>query len=243
MLTSDPAQHAEVAPPQHVAHHAQARRRRLGGRPCAEQRVVGVAGHLEIRLLTRVRARGAGRRRGREELEHAQRLRPERERVMPGVAAEEHALPGRGALDLAGLRVGDHQHPLEDMQQLVGGEDRAEVLRVPEPRARREPEDEHVDLVGRRVDPVEDLAGRRIAPDVARDVGAADQRRAVERRPWGGGRPLDQAHSALRGSCTRVREPAVPSPSSSGAGKSLEISRARPSAPAAWAASMISSAW
>ena len=242
----DPAQHAEVAPPQHVAHQAQARRRRLGRRPPAEPRVVGIAGRLEVRLRTRVRARRAGGGRWCEELEHAQRLRPEREGVMPRVAPEEDALPGCRALHLAGLGVGDHEHALEHVQQLVGGEDRAEVLRVPEPRAGREPEDEHVDLVGRRVDPVEDLAGGRVAPDVARDVGAADQRRPVERRPGRRGRrrrPLGQAHTALRGSWTRTCEPTEPSRVRSGSGKSLAISRARPSVPAACAASMISSAW
>ena len=69
-------------------------------------------------------------------------------------------------------------------------------------------------------------------------VGAADERRPGERRP------RRRAHAALRGSCTRTcPPPTAPRRARSGAGKPLAMSRARPSAPAACAASMISSAW
>ena len=202
------AQHAEVAAVQHVArpHHPQARLGRRVRRPVPEPGVVGVARCLEVGLGARVGARRARGGRRREQLQHAQRLRPEGERVVPGVAAEEHALPGPHALDLAGLGVGDDHRALEHVQHLVGGEDRAEVRRVAEAAAGRHPEQQHVDLVGRGVDPVEHLARLRVAPDVAGDVGAADLRRPVERRPRRGGRqrrPVDERHSALRGSWTR----------------------------------------
>jgi hypothetical protein len=204
---------------------------------------------LDVGLLPGVRARRAGRRRRREELEDAQRLGPVGERVVPGVPAEEDLLAGPDALDLAGLGVGDDERALEHVQHLVGGEDGAVGLRVPERPARAEPEHEDVHALRRGVDPVEDLARLRVAPDVARDVGAADERGPVERRAGRGGggeEALDGAHAALRGSWIRrwaSASSAARSPSSSGAGKSLMIGRARPSAPAACAASMISSAW
>ena len=47
---------------------------------------------------------------------------------MPRVAAEEDALARLGAHDLAGLGVREHERPLEDVEELVGGEDRAEAL-------------------------------------------------------------------------------------------------------------------
>ena len=210
------AQHAEVAAVQHVArpHHPQPRVGRRVRRPVPEPGVVGVARCLEVGLGARVGARRARRRRRREQLQHAQRLRPEGERVVPGVAAEEHALAGPDALDLAGLGVRDDHRALEHVQHLVGGEDRAEVRRVAEAAPGRHPEQQHVDLVGRGVDPVEHLARLRVAPDVAGDLGAADQRGPVERRPRRRGRqrrPLDERHSALRGSCTRSFAATAPS--------------------------------
>ena len=52
--------------------------------------------------------------------------------MVPGVAAEEDALARLGAHDLAGRRVREHERPLEHVEELVGGEDRAEALRVGE---------------------------------------------------------------------------------------------------------------
>lgn len=63
---------------------------------------------------------------------------------MPRVAAEEHALAGGHALDLPGLRVGDHQRALQHVQDLVGGEHRAVGLGVTERAAGRQAEDQHV---------------------------------------------------------------------------------------------------
>ena len=51
---------------------------------------------------------------------------------MPGVAPEEDALAGLGAHDLAGLRVREHERPLQHVEELVGGEDRPEAVRVTE---------------------------------------------------------------------------------------------------------------
>ena len=150
--------------------------------------------------------------------------------MVPGVAAEEHALPRLGPLDLAALRVGDHERALQHVQHLVGREDRAVGLRVAERRAGRQAEDEHVDELGRGVDPVEHLARGGLAPHVARHVGAPDQRRAVEHRA-AARRPA--AASARRGVTTRSAGRArarggagPPSRARSGAGKSLAISRA-----------------
>jgi hypothetical protein len=137
----DPDEHVEVAPPQDIGRpqHAQAALRRRGLRPLPEQGVVRVAARLQIRLLVRVCAGRSRCGRWREQLEHAQRRGAERERVMPRVAAEEHTLAGGHPLDLAGLRVGDHQRALQHVQHLVSGEHRAVGLGVTERAARPRP--------------------------------------------------------------------------------------------------------
>ena len=63
---------------------------------------------------------------------------------MPGVAPEERAVTGLGAHDLAGLRVGEHERPLEDVEELVGGEDRPEAIGVTNA-PRRQPEHDRVE--------------------------------------------------------------------------------------------------
>ncbi len=97
-----------------------------------------------------------------------------RERVVPRVGAERHALPGGDALHLARLGIGQHHRPRQHVQQLVGAEDRAELRRVREATADRKPEDEAVDALGRGVDQVGDLARLGVAPDVPRHVRARE---------------------------------------------------------------------
>ena len=63
---------------------------------------------------------------------------------MPRVTPEEDALPRLGPHDLAGLRVREHESALEDMEELVGGEDGAKALRVPERPSGGQAEDDHV---------------------------------------------------------------------------------------------------
>ncbi len=65
--------------------------------------------------------------------------------MVPRVSPEEDALARLGAHDLAGLRVREHEHPLQDVEQLVGGEHRPEALRVAERSSRREAEHDRVD--------------------------------------------------------------------------------------------------
>ena len=89
---------------------------------------------------------------------------------MPRVAPEEDALARLGAHDLAGLRVREHERPLQDVEQLVGGEHRPEALRVAERAARREPEDDRVDQLRGDVDPVLDEARILVAPRVPHGV-------------------------------------------------------------------------
>ena len=102
--------------------------------------------------------------------------------MVPRVAPEEDALARLGAHDLARLRVGEHERPLQDVEELVGGEDRPEAVRVAERPARRQPEDDRVEQLGGDVDPVLDEARLRVAPGVADDVVRAERRSAVERR-------------------------------------------------------------
>ena len=156
-----------------------ARARRAWPERLPRTRVVGVGADLEVRLRLRVGPRGAGRGRRGEELEHAQRLVAVGEPVMPRVAAEEDALARLGAHDLAGLRVREHESALEDVEELVGGEDRAEALRVGEPPAGRHAEDDRVDQLGGDVDPVLDEA-------------------RLPRRPTCGGRPRRRAARSAR---------------------------------------------
>ena len=109
-----------------------------------------------------------------------------------------------------------------------------------EPSARRHPEHDRVDHLGRDVDPVLDEAGFRVAPGVADDLVGAQHGRRVEGRA---GRGLI-AHRGCAGRGRTGRAPTrATARSSPDPGKSLSISRATPSCPAACAASMISSAW
>ena len=110
----------------------------LGGghRPAAQQVVAAVVGLAQEGLGARVGAGGALRRRRREELEHPQGVRAVAEGVMPGVAAEEGGFAGQQALHLAGLRIGEDEHPAQHVVDDVGGEDGAELVRVAEGAAR-----------------------------------------------------------------------------------------------------------
>ncbi len=169
------------------AHREEGLPRRPGrARERPDQAVVPVAPLRlrQVRAGARVRPRRPRRGRWREELEHAQRLGSVGEPVVPGVLAEEHALPGLDPDDLAGLGVRERQRPLEDVEHLVGAEHRPEVLRVPEAAARLHPEHDRVEQPARDVQPVLDVAGDRIAPGVARDLCERQRRRTVERRSW-----------------------------------------------------------
>ena len=184
MLIEEPHEHVAIEPPDAVlaAQDAQRARPRTCAGEVPDDALDGVHALVEIRPRPRVRAGGARRRRRREELEHPQRLVAVGEAVMPGVAAEEDALARLGANDLARLRVGEHERPLQNVEQLVGGEHRPEAVRVAERAARLQAEDDHVDLLRGDVDPVLDEAGRLVAPGVPDGVGRADHRRRLERR-------------------------------------------------------------
>ena len=110
----DAAQDVEVAAPEDVAgaQDVQPPLRRGRGRPGADLRVVGVAAVLEVGLLPGIRARRARRGRGREQLEHPQRLGAVSERMVPRVTPEEDLSAGLDALDLARLGVRDHERAL-----------------------------------------------------------------------------------------------------------------------------------
>jgi hypothetical protein len=182
----------------------------LRAREPPEERVVRIARLIEIVACACVCAGRARARRRCQELEHAQRLVAVGKDVMPRVRAEERALSGRHADDLGSLRVCKHHRSRQDVENLIGTEDGAELLRVPERGAGREPEREDVKLVRRRVDPVEHLARLGVAPDVPRHVGVRDRRGAVVAGPRRGAvrghgrlrRVLD-AHTSVLGSCTR----------------------------------------
>ena len=101
--------------------------------------------------------------------------------MVPRVAPEEHALPGLRAHDVTGLRVREHERPLQDVEQLIGGEHRPEILGVAKRSARRKAEDDRVDQLGGDVDPVFDearfFADRLVDKDLA--VGAIIVNRAT----------------------------------------------------------------
>ena len=78
------------------------------------------------------------------------------------------------------LGVDQDHFALEHVEVLVGTKDGAKLGRVAIRALRSYAEDEAVDLVSRGVDPIVDLAGLSIAPDMARHANTRNQRRAVE---------------------------------------------------------------
>ena len=165
---------AAVQPPRRVAGTQHLERPRLRA---------AVHGFGEVRPRLRVCARRAHRGWRREELEHPQVVVAVGETVVPGVAAEEDALPRLRAHDLSRLRVGEHERALEDVHELVGREDRAEAVGVAEGLPRRQAEHDRVDPVGRHVDPVLDEACVLVSPCVTDGVLRADRRRPIEGGP------------------------------------------------------------
>ena len=147
MLTIEPDEYVAVEPP---ARRPRGAPRVTSAPPgfaneVADDAGAGVGALLEVRPRPRVRA-GRTRRRGRrEELEHSQRSVAVGEAVVPRVAPEEDAFARLGAHDLTGLRVGEHERPLEHVEQLVGGEHRPETLGVTERAARRKAEHDRVE--------------------------------------------------------------------------------------------------
>jgi len=67
------------------------------------------------------------------------RLRTDRVRMVPGIATEEGRVPGLDAMRLAGRGVRDHHRAAHDVQDLVGREDRPELVGVAERPVRRKP--------------------------------------------------------------------------------------------------------
>src|SRR5215475_7859337 len=103
--------------------------------------------------------------------------------VMPGVAAEERRFAGIDPVRLTGRWVRQNHRAAQDMQHLVGREDRAEGIGVPERRPGWHPEDELVDQITGDVNPVEYLTGLSVAPEVPGHPGASQRRGVIERRP------------------------------------------------------------
>jgi hypothetical protein len=102
--------------------------------------------------------------------------------VVPGVAPEEHLLPGLDDPHLAVLGIGDHQGALQHAVGDVGGEDGLVAGRVPELPAGCELVLQHVQGVGGDVDPVGDETGHGIAPHVVRRRVSPYDGGPVERR-------------------------------------------------------------
>src|SRR5215813_13866828 len=70
------------------------------------------------------------------------------------------------------------------MQQLVGGENRSVLGRMPKRAMSRQLEYQRVNQPAGYIDPVSYLTRERIPPDMPRRASASDERRPVKRRPW-----------------------------------------------------------
>ena len=105
--------------------------------------------------------------------------------MVPGVAAEQHALAGLDDADLAVLRVGDDERAVRARVEDVGGEDGLVRGAVPEPATGCQLELQHVQRGRRHVDAVRHVTGLGVPPDVMGGVAAPDARSA--RRTWDAG--------------------------------------------------------
>ena len=147
-------------------------------RPPSGPPVVVVAGVEQEVLRPRVRARRSRRGRRREELEHAQLVGAEAQRMVPGVAAEEHRLTRLDPSDLAVFGVDEHHGSRQHVEHLVRGEHRPEAFGVAEHAARRQREHQMMDLVAGHVDPVGHAAGLVVPPEMQRGSVVRDERSA-----------------------------------------------------------------
>src|SRR3954452_2103462 len=99
---------------------------------------------------------------------------------MPGVTPEKRGFARMQPINLAGLRVTQDHDTADNIIDFVGGEDRAESVRVAECAAGSHAEDELMDAVAGDVEPVLDFAGLAIAPEMPRRVAKGDLRRRLE---------------------------------------------------------------
>src|SRR5215469_8177821 len=128
------------------------------------------------------------------------------ERMMPGVAPEEHALPRTDPLHLASLRVRDRHYPFEHMQKLVSGKHGPVLGRMPERAMSRQLEYQRVNQAAGHVDPVSHLTGKWIPPDMPRRACARNPRRPVKCRPrrWAVRRASERTPDCRRHLCARL---------------------------------------
>ena len=171
--------------PVRLAQHRDLRPRlRLGPRcrPMPDQLAAFILELRHIRPCCGILSRRSGRGWRREILQHPALLIPPGKGVVPGVLLEKHRLAGLDQMHLAVLGVGDDHRAHQHRQHLIRAKDGAEAFRMAKPVTRRHAEHQLVDLVGRDIDPVVDLPRRRIPPQMPRDRGVGDRRRAVEHR-------------------------------------------------------------
>src|SRR5215831_13247930 len=101
------------------------------------------------------------------------------ERMMPGIAPEEHAVSCADPLHLTSLRIRDRHYPFEHMQQLVSGKHGPVLWRMAKRAVRWQLEYQRVNQTAGHVDPVSHLTGKRIPPDMPRRACARNPRRPI----------------------------------------------------------------
>lgn len=116
------------------------------------------------KVFVRAYVRRALRRRWRKDLQYPKGLAAVVESMMPGIATKEDGLSWLHPVHFACFRVGDDHDAAQYIENLVGCEDRAKLLRVPEGTPGRQTKEQLMNPVAGDIYPVCHLSSLGIAP-------------------------------------------------------------------------------
>jgi hypothetical protein len=105
--------------------------------------------------------------------------------MVPCVSLKEYGFAAFCQMDFACGWVADGHFSLQDIKNLIGSKNGAEIIGLAEGTSNRQAEYKHMDLAAGNINPVCDLASYLIAPQVARYGFVWNGTGAVECRPWG----------------------------------------------------------